>query len=265
MPFLPLDTPQALKEIGDVLPEGVHLITGALRVERLGDTAANADLPRHQSPQDTGPAEGRASGGRPPAYNSLMAFGPSGGLVALYDKIHLVPFGEYLPLQTVLESVGLEQLTRLRGGFAKGRTPRPLIDVPGLPPVLGLVCYEAIFPAAVVQGPDRPGVIVNVTNDGWFGNTTGPRQHLQMTRVRAVEEGIPIVRAANNGISAVIDGYGRITGQLDLDVRGVLDRRLPIRASQPLYARYGNAMFLIICFLSVAGNYISSRRDDAVR
>ena len=134
--------------------------------------------------------------------------------MASYDKTHLVPFGEYLPAQRVLEAIGLQQLSRMRGGFTSGPEPRPLLDVPGVGKLAPLICYEAIFPGRVVQTRERPRAFLNVTNDGWFGNTTGPRQHLHMARVRAVEEGIPVIRAANNGISAVIDAYGRITQHL---------------------------------------------------
>jgi apolipoprotein N-acyltransferase len=122
------------------------------------------------------------------------------------------------------------------------------LTVPGLPAVVPLICYEAIFPAAVVQGPgqhqQRPALIVNLTNDGWFGNTTGPRQHLHQARVRAVEEGLPLIRAANNGVSAAFDAYGRPLGQLDLNVRGVLDVPLAVALSPPAYARLGDAIFL---------------------
>ncbi len=133
----------------------------------------------------------------------------------------------------------------MRGGFASGPTPRPLLRLPGLPPVVALICYEAIFPAAVVQGAERPGLIVNVTNDGWFGNTTGPRQHLHQSRVRAVEEGLPLIRAANNGISAMIDANGRIAASLDLNIRGVIDQSIPAPISAPLYARWGDVLLLI--------------------
>ena len=124
--------------------------------------------------------------------------------------------------------------------------PRPLLHVPGLPPPAPLICYEAIFPRAIVQGAERPGCMLNVTNDGWFGNTTGPRQHLHQARVRAVEEGLPLIRAANNGISAGVDGYGRILARLDLDVRGVIDVALPVALPPPLYARLGDAIFLVL-------------------
>jgi apolipoprotein N-acyltransferase len=230
MPFRPLEHPEALTAIADLLPDsGPFLLSGGLRVERDG------------------------SGGNPSkAFNSLMAIDPDGRPVAIYDKIHLVPFGEYLPQQAILEAVGLQQLTRLRGGFASGPTPRPLIHLPGLPPISGLICYEAIFPAAIVQGEERPGLIVNVTNDGWFGNTTGPRQHLFQARVRAVEEGLPLIRAANNGISAMIDAHGRVTGMLGLNVRGVIDAAIPQVTAPPPYARWGDALFILNAVLFLA-------------
>lgn len=225
MPFAALDNPEALSAIGDLLPEGAVLISGAIRVARGG-------------------ADGK---GPPRFFNSVLVLGQGGLLVALYDKIHLVPFGEFLPLRPLLAALGLRELAE-RGGFHPGPAPRPLLAVPGLPAVVPLICYEAIFPGAVVQGsmqtPERPGLIVNVTNDGWFGNTTGPRQHLHQARVRAVEEGLPLLRAANNGVSAAFDGYGRRLGQLDLNVRGTLDVPLPAALPQPLYARFGEIFFL---------------------
>lgn len=237
MPFLPLERPEALAAIGDLLPEGVHLLTGALRLATDAETAASPPPP----------------GGRRAVYNSLLAFGPAGELVARYDKTHLVPFGEYLPVQSVLEGIGLRQLTQMRGGFAIGEIPRPLLEVPGLPPIGGLICYEAIFPAVVVQAARRPGLLVNVTNDGWFGNTTGPRQHFHQARVRAVEEGVALVRAANNGISAIVDPYGRVLGSIALDTRGVIDTALPIPRPPPPYARLGDLSFAmnLLAFMAV--------------
>ena len=257
MPFLPLESPDALREIGELLPDGVQLLTGALRVDRPTGDSGDGQAPQH--------AAQRPSQARPAAYNTMMVFGPAGGLNAVYDKIHLVPFGEYLPFQSALESIGLEQLTRVRGGFATGRAPRPVIDVAGLPPLIGLVCYEAIFPAAVVQGSERPALAINVTNDGWFGNTTGPRQHFHMARVRAVEEAIPIIRVANNGISAVIDPYGRVPQQLDLNVRGVLDSSVPVAGPLTLYARFGDLGFwaLIGLTLIAAGWWRGGSGEDA--
>lgn len=241
MPFLPLDSPDALGEIGAMLPDGAFLITGALRAER---------------PVNDSVLHGAAAAVRPAIYNSLIVLNGGGGLHAVYDKIHLVPFGEYLPMQGLLEAIGLQQLTRLRGGFAAGRSPRPLLDVPGLPPLLGLVCYEAIFPGAVVQGSERPALIVNVTNDGWFGRTTGPQQHFHAARVRAVEEGVPIVRAANNGVSALIDPYGRVRGQLDIDVRGTSDSLLPVAIEAPPYARFGDAASFLLAACVLAALFV---------
>lgn len=228
MPFLPLEHPEALQAIGAMLPPGTQLLSGALRVEHPLSAESSA---------------------APKAYNSLMLFGEGGELQQVYDKIHLVPFGEYLPMQGVLERIGLQQLTRRRGGFASGPVPRPLLAVPGLPPVGGLICYEAIFPGAVVQGAARPGLLINVTNDGWFGDTTGPRQHFHQARVRAVEEGLPMVRAANNGVSAVVDGQGRLLAMLNLSERGVVDSPIPGPIEPTAYAMLGDTTFVALAFI----------------
>jgi apolipoprotein N-acyltransferase len=174
-----------------------------------------------------------------------------------------VPFGEYLPFQPTLESLGLEQLTRWRGGFSAGPTPRPLLSIPGLPAVAGLICYEAIFPSAIVEGAERPGLLVNVTNDGWFGDTTGPWQHFHQARVRAVEEGLPLVRSANNGISAVIDGQGRIIAVLGLNARGVIDSAVPSALEPPPYARLGDWTFAALAlFFLAAGTVLILRQRN---
>jgi apolipoprotein N-acyltransferase len=185
-------------------------------------------------------------------FNSILVFGEGGSLVDRYDKIRLVPFGEYLPMQSALEAIGLRQLTELRGGFAVGATPRPLLRAPGLPPAAPLICYEAVFPHAIVETAERPGVLLNVTNDGWFGDTIGPRQHFHQARVRAVEEGVPLLRAANTGISGVVDGYGRVLQSLELNRRGTLDAELPPALPPPPYARYGDSLFLLL-WLAGAG------------
>jgi apolipoprotein N-acyltransferase len=183
----------------------------------------------------------------------MIAFDHEGRATATYDKIHLVPFGEYLPLYVLLSRIGLEPIAQRRAGFESGPYPRPLISLPQLPPFIPLICYEAIFPSAVVQGKERPPLLVNVTNDGWFGNTTGPRQHLHQARVRAVEEALPMVRIANNGISAVIDARGRILHRLDLDVVGVIDAVVPPALPPTLYARFGDLAFalMLLCGLVV--------------
>jgi apolipoprotein N-acyltransferase len=218
MPFGPLDHPEALTAIGQLLPPNTYLLTGALRA--------------------VGEGEARK------AYNSLLVLGPGGGLASLYDKIHLVPFGEYLPFQTALEAMGLQSLTRQRGGFAKGPRPKSLLSVPGLPAIAPLICYEAIFPSEIVQGTERPGLLVIVTNDGWFGNSTGPPQHFHQARVRAVEQGVSVLRAGNNGISGVIDPEGRLLASLALNARGTIDSSVPSARAVPIYARWGDWIFL---------------------
>jgi apolipoprotein N-acyltransferase len=233
MPFLPLEHPEALAAIGAMLPDNAYLLTGALRREVNSDPG-KADQPFR-------------------AFNSLMVFDGTGALSAVYDKTHLVPFGEYLPWQKALESIGLEQLTRMRGGFSVGVMPRPLLNVPGLPAAAGLICYEAIFPGVGAASAAQPGFFLNVTNDGWFGNTTGPRQHFHQARVRAVEEGLPLVRVANNGISAVVDSNGRIEAVLGINLKATADAVLPVPTSRPLYSIFGDLVFISIALSIVAG------------
>jgi apolipoprotein N-acyltransferase len=246
MPFQPLKSPEALEMIGELLPSGTFLVSGGLRTE---------DVPSTGPGTDEGPSR--------KAFNSLMAFGNVGGkkgeLVALYDKIHLVPFGEYLPFQRLLEKIGLRQLTRMRGGFTANAASRAPFTVPGLPVFGPLICYEAIFPAEVMPVGVRPAALLNVTNDGWFGNTTGPRQHLHQTRVRAVEEGLPLIRAANNGISAVIDAHGRIIARLDMNVRGSLDSALPVATRPTWYSRAGDRTFFALWVLLAIVLFLNPR------
>ena len=226
MPFLPLEHPEALAAIGAMLPDGAVLVTGALRREKI-------------------------PGSEQKGFNSLMAFGDKGQLIATYDKAHLVPFGEYLPFNAVLGAIGFKKLTKGLGSFATGPMSRPLLTIPGLPPVAGLICYEVLFPGHVIDRALRPGAIINVTNDGWFGDTTGPRQHFHQTRVRAVEEGLPIIRAANNGISAVIDPYGRVLHSLGLNIKGVADSGLPAAAGPTPYVRFGDVILAMLLGLAV--------------
>jgi len=168
--------------------------------------------------------------------NSLMAILGAGPPVALYDKWHLVPFGEFQPDWF---PVGIQVVPG--GGFARGPGPATL-HVPGLPPVGALICYEAIFPAEVVDQRDRPDWLVNVTNDAWFGNSTGPRQHLAAVRLRAVEEGLPVMRAANTGVTAGFDAFGRELGRIGMNRAGVLVLTLPGALPATLFARIGLLM-----------------------
>jgi apolipoprotein N-acyltransferase len=189
-------------------------------------------------------------------YNSIYVIDHQGAIRAVYDKVHLVPFGEYLPFEEILERIGLQTLTEQRGGFLAGDRHRRM-TTPGAPSVLPLICYEIIFPGELRSADERPGWIVNVTNDGWFGNSSGPYQHLQQARLTAIEEGLPVVRAANTGISAVIDPLGRIVASLPLASEGVLDAPLPRSIGAPIYSRLVDlpaaALILIACVIAVRG------------
>lgn len=187
----------------------------------------------------------RRSGGRVQTYNSVLVVDHTGGVVARYDKTHLVPFGEYLPYRSVLTRIGLKKLVTLPGGFAIGRDTK-LLKPENLPPLAASICYEIIFPTEVIPPATRPRWIVNVTNDAWFGNTAGPYQHLAQARFRAIEQGLPVVRSANTGISAVISPFGQFIKTLSLDRRGVIDTVLPMPIAQTLYARLGDRPILII-------------------
>lgn len=217
-PFVLTDEAWALATIAQLLGDRTILFTGAVRVE-----AASA---------------GEA---RPRWYNSIYALGASAEVLAAYDKVHLVPFGEYLPFQETAESLGLRQLTNFRGGFTPGARRRTL-EVAGTPPVAPLVCYEAIFPGEVTEPGRRPEWLLNVTNDAWYGMTPGPWQHAHQARLRAVEEGLPLVRAANNGVSAVFDPYGRSIAHLTLGASGALDADLPRPATVTIAARWGETI-----------------------
>jgi len=236
-PFALTEEPGALPAIAQMLPEGASLVTGAARAEDGAD--------------------GRF------VFNSVYIVDDSGTIVAAYDKVHLVPFGEYLPLQGVLEDLGLEQLTRVRGGFTPGPRRRTML-LENRPPFVPLICYEIIFPGEVLAADGtRPGFLLNVTNDAWFGNTPGPYQHLHQARVRAVEEGLPLVRAANTGISAIVDAYGRLSRRAPLGDKAVLDGPLPAAIDPPPAARLGSVptlIHLLIClFVAFAARHAANR------
>ena len=232
-PFFLTHEPDALAQIAGLLKPSTELITGAVR-PAPGATAAN-----------------------PHAYNSVYVIDPDGSIRGIYDKVHLVPFGEYLPFQRVLERLGLRQLTKQVGGFSSGDRRRTM-DVPGAPKMLPLICYEAIFPGAAVPPDERPGWLVNVTNDGWFGISTGPYQHFQQARVLAIAEGLPLVRAANTGISGVVDPLGRIVAALPLGAEGVLDASLPRAIATTVYVRFGDDV--LILFMVVSLLFVARRR-----
>ncbi|HYM18740.1 MAG TPA: apolipoprotein N-acyltransferase [Micropepsaceae bacterium] len=227
-PPFPLQTSQeALDQIAKVTGDSRVILTGDVRIEDVGEPGSRV---RHY-------------------FNSFRIFGPHGKLLATSDKFHLVPFGEYLPFEERLRAIGLTEIAA-NTGFSSGPGPQTF-DVPDAPAVGPLICYEVIFPQAVTGSP-RPQWLVNMTDDSWFGPNSGPMQHFLIARVRAIEEGLPIARAANSGISAVIDGNGRVRARLDLGLRGVLDADLPAALPITPYARYGSAITLAL-FLVLAG------------
>lgn len=229
-PFLLHRDARALAQIAALLPAGVTLITGAARVD---DPLPGEEGHRY--------------------FNSIHVIRDDGTIVGTYDKVHLVPFGEYLPalFDRAMRAIGVRQFVHVPGGFTPA-DHRAALAIPGLPGAAATVCYEAIFSGAFIPEGPRPGLIVNVTNDAWFGDTPGPRQHFAQARLRSVEEGLPLVRAANTGISAVVDPYGRVVASLPLGIEGVLDAPLPSALSLTIFARFRIGFFLIavICCIT---------------
>ncbi len=197
-------------------------------------------------------------------FNSLIAFRREGEalrVVGVYDKHRLVPFGEFIPLGDLAGRVGFRSLVHMPEDFTAGPTPKPLI-APGLPPVQPLICYEALFPGLAGKGAGRPAWILNISNDAWFGQGSGPLQHLNIASYRAIEQGLPIVRSTPTGVSAVIDPYGRIVPgkRLGLNATGVIDAALPSAAAPTPYSRWGDAGFWILTGLSGLAALIGRRR-----
>ncbi|MGB8397610.1 apolipoprotein N-acyltransferase [Bradyrhizobium sp.] len=239
-PFFLTREADAMAQIADLLPKGTVLITGSVRAP---DLPPGARVTR--------------------AFNSIYVIDHDGSVLSVYDKLNLVPFGEFLPFQDLMEKLGFVQLTKVQGGFIPG-TRRRAMAIPDAPHALPLICYEAIFPGHVAARDDRPGWIVNLTNDGWFGISTGPYQHLQQARLRAIEEGLPMVRAANTGISAVIDPSGRMVARLGLGVEGVLDAGLPAAIPPTIYARIGDipaAVIVVLALIQVIRRRLARRNS----
>ncbi|HEY8263861.1 MAG TPA: apolipoprotein N-acyltransferase [Methyloceanibacter sp.] len=230
VPFLLADSPDALAAIGELLPEGASLLVGSARLIETRDESGAIDERR--------------------VYNSLLVIDDKANVVSVYDKIHLVPFGEYLPFQDLLESLGFMQMTGVRGGFSAGSGPR-ILTVPRAPQASPLICYEIIFPDAIMVPGERTGWLLNITNDAWFGTSAGPYQHFQQARIRAVEQGLPLVRAANTGISAIVDPYGRIVAELGLGERGVVDGLLPRALPPTVFVGHGPKVELSVLALAL--------------
>ncbi|GGD03527.1 apolipoprotein N-acyltransferase [Aureimonas glaciei] len=240
VPFLLTDRPDAIGRLATALQPGEILVAGAARAERRDDAA-----PRY--------------------YNSVYVIDDEGVIVDARDKTHLVPFGEYLPFQAYLESLGFSQLAALPGGFSAGADRSP-VALPDIPAFLPLICYEIIFQDEIDRSPAaRPGFIVNVTNDAWYGQTPGPYQHLRHAEMTAVALGLPLVRSANTGVSVVNDAYGRVVDGLALGSAGTIEVLLPAEVPFTVFSRWGNGLFwaaiamgsLLLCWRVVN----NARRD----
>jgi apolipoprotein N-acyltransferase len=237
VPFLFTDRPDALAALGEVLQDGQTLLAGAVRSEGNPNAAG----------------EGRY-------YNSIVVINDKGEIVDAFDKVHLVPFGEYLPLEELLTRVGLKKIVQTPVSFSSGAA-RKLLTVADGVRALPLICYEAIFPNEVAGAADGADFILNVTNDAWFGDTPGPYQHFRQAQLRAVEFGMPLVRAANNGVSAVVEADGRIADGFALDAVGNLDVAMATRRSAPVLGTPNvNGIFIIVFFAIFACAMLLARR-----
>jgi apolipoprotein N-acyltransferase len=194
-------------------------------------------------------------------WNSFHALSASGAIENTHDKFHLVPFGEYVPFGDFFSKyLGLKKITAGRTDFSAGPGPQTL-KLPMLPSFSPLICYEVIFADGVVTAGNRPKWLLNITNDAWFGTSSGPYQHFAMARLRAVEQGLPLIRAANTGISGVIDPFGRVIKWLSLNTRGVIDSSLPKPTKSPtLFSRLGDWPILGLAILLLIVSILGEKR-----
>lgn len=230
MPFYPeIDEVERMRLMG-ALRQGSILLSGGMRIVNL----SKREL-----------------------ANSLFIFDHLANIIGYYDKSHLVPFGEYVPFRETLQ---IDKIVPIPADFKKGKGLQTLL-IPKAPPVSPLVCYEVIFSGKVVNKNKRPEWLLNITNDAWYGLSAGPYQHLSIAQMRAVEEGLPLVRATNNGVSAVINPYGKIIDSLELGKQGVLDSTLP-RANPPtLFSKYGNNIPLLMIFIVFILSILTSKKE----
>ena len=195
-------------------------------------------------------------------HNSMAVIGPDGRLSHVYDKHHLVPFGEYMPAAALFRRWNIFGLAaRADGGYAPGPGPT-LLDLGPLGRALPLICYEAVFPQDVYRAPGRADFLLQITNDAWFGTWSGPYQHLAQARIRAIEQGLPMIRAANTGVSAVIDGAGRVVAFLPLNEAGYLDAPLPAPLRVTPYSRTGDFPMLVVLFVAALALWRRERRKS---
>lgn len=227
-PFVVEPGSPALEVMARAVPPGGYLLTGAARGTRNREDGV---------------------------WNSLLVIDGKGEIVATYDKVHLVPLGEYIPFHKQLAPIsGFIG----RGSFEVGES-RVTLDLPRLPSFSPIICYEVIFPAAVTGPGARPRWLLNVTNDAWFGLSSGPYQHLASARVRAVEEGLPMLRAANTGVSAVIDAYGRVLAAIDMQREGVIDHRIPAAREPTPYGRWGDGALVGLLLVALGSLFAAIR------
>lgn len=227
-PFVVEPGSPALAVMARAVPPGGYLLTGAARGTRNREDGV---------------------------WNSLLVIDGKGEIVATYDKVHLVPLGEYIPFHKQLAPIsGFIG----RGSFEVGES-RVTLDLPRLPSFSPIICYEVIFPAAVTGPGARPRWLLNVTNDAWFGLSSGPYQHLTSARVRAVEEGLPMLRAANTGVSAVIDAYGRVLAAIDMQREGVIDHRIPAAREPTPYGRWGDGALVGLLLVALGSLFAAIR------
>ncbi|WPZ35595.1 apolipoprotein N-acyltransferase [Thalassobaculum sp. OXR-137] len=231
------NAPELMAALARVAPPGGSLVFGAPRVAQVD--------------------------GQSEVYNSVFALDDRARLDWIFDKAHLVPFGEYVPLRNILP---VNPIVQSRRDFTPGPGPRTL-EMKGAPPVSLLVCYEAIFPDGAVDPADRPAWLLNATNDAWFGRWSGPYQHLAIARLRSIEQGLPMIRAANTGVSTVIDPAGRIVASIGIGVTGSLDSLLPAAIPVPLFGVFGDIplILMVVSLLAVSayGRFRDGRRTPA--
>ncbi|MHB0951115.1 MAG: apolipoprotein N-acyltransferase [Allorhizobium sp.] len=233
IPFILTENPDALASIADMLQEGQVLVTGAVRSEEQG-------------------------AGQPPRYyNSVYVIDDKGQILTASDKVHLTPFGEYVPYEDILRRIGFDNLISLPGGFSAG-ADRSMLALPDGMKLYPLICYEVIFPDEMKGDWAQANAILNITNDAWFGHTPGPYQHFLQARIRAVENALPVIRGANNGISAVIDDRGRIISGLSLDAQGAEDATISID-SVPNRDNFSRSRNFWLIFAVVAMGALISR------
>ncbi|WP_276152200.1 MULTISPECIES: apolipoprotein N-acyltransferase [unclassified Sulfitobacter] len=195
-------------------------------------------------------------------FNAMVVLDGNGRVAQSYDKHHLVPFGEYMPFAGLFARIGVFGLAqRALGGYTAGPGAQ-VLDFGEMGRALPLICYEAVFPHDVNAAPERPDFLIQITNDAWFGKAAGPRQHLAQARMRAIEQGLPLARAANTGISAMIDPYGRVLAGLPLNRAGFVDAPLPLPLPATVYSRTGDLPFAIVLLLGLVAASIGARSRE---